>query len=269
MIFFPSKKNADERFIVILFYMSWIWTRASTWPLWLFPIWCVAVVLGLEILNTIAAYIPPLFFSPKSKIPVRGKPLERFVNTDYAYIWFNKLLSCLFSYHVLQFCALSGKISLTLDEFTILDVLICLPLCFIVYDLPYYLFHRALHLPSLYGLVHKHHHRQMAPSRANYDAINVHPFEMLVGEYLHLASIAFVAYLPFVRMHVISVIAFLGVGGILASLNHTRYPIHASLALYDVRAHDQHHVQPRCNYSQYSMFWDYAFSTFQKNPVMQ
>jgi sterol desaturase/sphingolipid hydroxylase (fatty acid hydroxylase superfamily) len=138
-------------------------------------------------------------------------------------------------------------------------------LCFIAYDLPYYLFHRCLHLPKMYGYVHKHHHRQMAPSRANYDAINVHPFEMVVGEYLHLGAIAFVSTF-LVPMHVYAIVLFLGIGGILASLNHTRYPVHAGLFLYDVRSHDQHHVQPRCNYSQYTMFWDIAFDTFQKHP---
>jgi hypothetical protein len=44
----------------------------------------------------------------------------------------------------------------------------------------------------VYRLVHKHHHRQHAPSRGNTDAVNVHPFEFVVGEYLHLAAVLLV-----------------------------------------------------------------------------
>lgn len=61
-----------------------------------------------------------------------------------------------------------------------------LPLLYVVYDLFYTVGHRALHHRSVYKYVHKHHHRQRAPSRGNVDAVNVHPFEFVSGEYNHL-----------------------------------------------------------------------------------
>jgi sterol desaturase/sphingolipid hydroxylase (fatty acid hydroxylase superfamily) len=47
----------------------------------------------------------------------------------------------------------------------VVETVCLLPLLYIAYDLFYSLFHRALHNRSVYRWVHKHHHRQMAPSR--------------------------------------------------------------------------------------------------------
>ena len=100
-----------------------------------------------------------------------------------------------------------------------------------------------------------HHHRQISPTRGNYDAINVHPFEFLVGEYNHL----FVVWL--VPCHAATILSFLIFGGVLASLNHTRLDLQIP-GFYDVRNHDVHHRWPRSNYGQYTMFWDRVFGWY-------
>jgi sterol desaturase/sphingolipid hydroxylase (fatty acid hydroxylase superfamily) len=235
--------------------------------------WAVLVIGALELLNWLALEVPPrLFFAgkhPLQPIPVRGKPLEHFELLDYIFIWFNKGVTVLFTMQTLDFClANAGKRVLwELGQLGLLNSVGVLVAFFVVYDFFYNLFHRGLHHPSIYGLVHKHHHRQMAPSRANYDAINVHPFEMVVGEYLHIVSIVLVSFV--VPVHMAAVLGFLVIGGLLASLNHTRYPLHCDPLLFDVRYHDQHHVQPRCNYSQYTVLWDKVFGTFQLHPSMR
>ena len=120
---------------------------------------------------------------------------------------------------------------------------------------------------SIYKLVHKHHHRQHAPSRGNTDAINVHPFEFIVGEYLHLVAVALTGY-GLQRafggtLHVAAVLAFIVAGGVCASLNHTRLDVRlAGGALYEVRAHDVHHRMPKKNFGQYTMAWDRLLGTF-------
>ena len=53
-----------------------------------------------------------------------------------------------------------------------------------------------------------------------------------------------------------TVLVFIVVGGILASLNHTRYDIRVPPGVYDVRVHDVHHRMPKSNYGQYLMLWD-------------
>ena len=127
---------------------------------------------------------------------------------------------------------------------------------FVSYDFVYNLFHRFLHLRSVYSLVHKHHHRQMAPTRGNVDAINVHPFEFVCGEYLHLVC----AYL--IPCHVLTVLAFVVCGGVLASLNHTRYNVRLPFGVYRVEWHDVHHRLPQSNYSQYTVLWDLIFKSY-------
>ena len=60
-----------------------------------------------------------------------------------------------------------------LEQISVRNTLLPLPLFFIVYDAFYAPFHRALHHRSIYAYVHKHHHRQVVPTRGNTDAINV------------------------------------------------------------------------------------------------
>jgi sterol desaturase/sphingolipid hydroxylase (fatty acid hydroxylase superfamily) len=128
-----------------------------------------------------------------------------------------------------------------------------------VYDFFYHLFHRALHLRSVYKYIHKHHHMQHAPSRGNVDAVNVHPFEFVCGEYNHLLAIFLVP------CHVVTAALFVVLGGVIASLNHTRYSV-SFFNIFDVKFHDQHHVVPTVNYGQYLMLWDHLFGTYQEYP---
>jgi sterol desaturase/sphingolipid hydroxylase (fatty acid hydroxylase superfamily) len=94
----------------------------------------------------------------------------------------------------------------------------------------YTLFHRALHHRAVYACVHKHHHKQKAPSRGNLDAINVHPLEFICGEYLHLACVYAVP------CHAYAAAVFLAAGGVFASLNHTRFDVNfLTAAVYNVK----------------------------------
>jgi sterol desaturase/sphingolipid hydroxylase (fatty acid hydroxylase superfamily) len=65
------------------------------------------------------------------------------------------------------------------------------------------------------------------------------------------------------KLHLAAVAVFIIMGGILASLNHTRYDFRATLLGWEVRYHDIHHARNvRTNYSQYTMLWDRVFGTF-------
>ena len=148
---------------------------------------------------------------------------------------------------------------------------IALPAFFIVYDFFYAPFHRALHHSSVYKFVHKHHHRQVVPTRGNTDAINVHPFEFITGEYNHILAIWLVSRFV-VPVHAITCVLFLVVGGTLATLNHTRLDCiflripFTNVPIFAVRAHDTHHAIPNTNYGQYIMLWDWAMGTFRLHP---
>ncbi len=227
--------------------------KYEKWSVWFIPGFCGVIMLGLDILSKI---IPFIFGSVGAKmIPIKGKHLDEFSSQDNAFIFINKLLTIVFVYSLIIVCNEVPTIKWKHDELSIYNTLVALIGFYIVYDFFYMTFHRILHWRSLYSLIHKHHHRQKAPSRGNLDAINVHPFEFLVGEYLHLLAI----YL--IPCHIYTVVFFILAGGILASLNHTRYDISIPY-IYDVSVHDVHHRLPESNYGQYTMFWDRAFGTY-------
>ena len=160
----------------------------------------------------------------------------------------------------------SPRVLWRVDELGLLNTVGSVLAFFVVYDLFYSWFHRILHHKLLYRHIHKHHHRQMAPSRGTQDAINEHPIEYLVGEYLHLLAVYLATRLW--PVHVAAVGLFITAAAVLASFNHERYAIADPLGLYDARYHDQHHVQPRCNYGSYIMLWDHVFGTFVPSPPL-
>lgn len=238
----------------------------STWPLWFTLTYVVAVYLGLEI---VAQGVIPLFSVwGWGSIAKKGKHLDNLEFMDNLYININKILTLVFTYHAIQVTYYNPAISWKLEEITIFNTVGSLVAFYIFYDFFYMNFHKLLHVRSLYSYVHKHHHRQKAPTRGNYDAINVHPFEFVVGEYLHLLAIYVIP------SHVVTVVIFILFAAIFASLNHTRIDVNI-FNIYSVAVHDIHHGQCiTCNYGQYIMLWDKVFGTFKhpssfdnKNPL--
>jgi sterol desaturase/sphingolipid hydroxylase (fatty acid hydroxylase superfamily) len=240
------------------------WTDAAVWEWYHFALFAGIITAGWELMSYLVSNVPEAV-PGMEKIKVRGKHLDRFENVDMAYIAFNRCVSILFVYHMVQFVAGggrgSGHIEWDMNKLTAGNTVAPLFALYLVYDFFYCFFHMALHQRSIYAYVHKHHHRQKAPSRGNSDAINVHPFEFITGEYLHLLSVWIVP------CHVVTVAVFVALGGILASLNHTRFDIKLPWgSIYSVKFHDHHHVVPNTNYSQYTMFWDHVAGSFRDHP---
>jgi sterol desaturase/sphingolipid hydroxylase (fatty acid hydroxylase superfamily) len=223
----------------------------STWPAWFIASYCVGIFLGLEGLGLIV----PLIFGGSESIPVKGKHLDVLSFQDNLFITINKCLTLVFVYHTIQVSYYTSSIKWQYADASILNTFGSLAAFYVVYDFFYANFHRILHFRSLYGFIHKHHHRQKAPSRGNLDAINVHPFEFIVGEYFHLLTI----YL--IPCHVYAVAVFVLLAGIFASLNHTRFDVNIPF-LFSVKTHDVHHRLPESNYSQYTPLWDKIMGSF-------
>lgn len=233
---------------------SWLIYDYRTWEAWHFVAWTLVILTGMHILTVL---IPALFEGRTGKIEVRGKHLDVLEPIDQACILFNKLMTAVFVYHCIHVTCRLDTVEWRFDRehLTLLNTLGSLLAFYVVYDFFYTLFHRLLHVRSLYGFVHKHHHKQKAPTRGNLDAINVHPFEFVCGEYLHLLTI----YL--VPCHVVTAVVFVLAGGIFASLNHTRFDV-VIPGVYTVKNHDVHHRLPESNYGQYIMLWDHIFGSY-------
>eukprot|EP00051_Salpingoeca_urceolata_P030725 m.493012 g.493012 ORF g.493012 m.493012 type:complete len:264 (-) comp35140_c0_seq1:67-858(-) len=236
----------------------------SQWAPWHYVAWTATIIAALELLAHLVLFSGPVFGA--AEISVRGKPLERLAPLDLTFIVFNKLSSAVFTYHLLQFASNSSQVAWAPHDATVLNTLGAFVSLFVVYDFFYTLFHKSLHLRGIYKHIHKHHHRQTAPSRGNVDAVNVHPFEFLTGEYNHLFALFLVTRVTVV--HFYAVLAFIVVGGVLASLNHTRYDFKFPLfpSVYQVKFHDVHHWYPDANFGQYTMLWDHVFSWFKPYP---
>jgi len=228
---------------------SWTWGQRLGWVGFVWG--------GLEVVSYLLDKIPPLF-KPK-QIQMRGKHLDTPGIWDWGFVTFNKFSTTFFAYHSVRYCWYSPHISWDLRSLNLWNTLGSIIVLYGVYDFFYHCFHRLLHLRSLYWLIHKHHHNQHAPTRGNWDAVNVHPIEFLVGEYLHILA------LSFVPTHVVTAVVFVMGGGIIASLNHTRHDF-GFMGIWEVSAHDQHHVKPDCNYSQYTTVWDRILATYIPHP---
>ncbi|CAM9944798.1 unnamed protein product [Discosporangium mesarthrocarpum] len=239
--------------------------NAKTWNWWHYVAWTGLILLGLEIVAALVHVVGRM--SGAKSILVRGRHLDTLEPLDVTFISFNRLTTALFTYHCITYAwnAPDGaRLGWTLSELNLWSGLGACLAMFVVYDLFYTVFHRVLHLRSLYKYVHKHHHRQKAPSRGNADAVNVHPFEFISGEYNHLLALHLVSVYV-MPVHVASAAFFVVVGGFLASLNHTRFDLRIP-GIYQVRYHDVHHWYPESNYGQYTVLWDWIMGSFKPYP---
>lgn len=210
--------------------------NAETWQWYHYPLWLAVILLGLEIVASLVHVLGRR--TGAQIIRSRGKHLDNFEPLDNLFVAFNRFSTAVFTYHAIQYLWYAsywnrgsgsgsgggGRVSWDLSGLRVASGVGAFVALYVVYDLFYTVFHRALHLRGVYRFVHKHHHRQKAPSRGNADAVNVHPFEFLCGEYNHLLAIHLVSkYIT--EVHVVAAAAFVVSGGFLASLNHTRFDV--------------------------------------------
>ena len=97
------------------------------------------------------------------------------------------------------------------------------------------------------------------------DAVNVHPVEFLLGEYLHIWAIFVYCHLFGMEMHTLALPILFVLAAILTGLNHTRFDCKVQIlgvTFYDSKWHDVHHRIPQSNYGQYTNFWDIVFGSF-------
>ena len=238
-----------------------------------------AILVSLEILNVWIQFTGRNGWiigmrNVENGIPVRGKHLDELSLKDYLFISLNKAATPPFVYFLMKFMYFEESAVWSVEGMKWDNILLPLPFLFIIYDFFYTILHWALHIKAIYGYIHKHHHHQKAPSRANVDAVNVHPIEFFLGEYNHLFAVFLWCRYFGMELHVAAVLIFLTLGGSMASLNHTRFDVVLSfpftssskvssgITIYDTKAHDVHHRIPQSNYGQYIMFWDWIFGTY-------
>ena len=201
------------------------------------------------------------------EIPVRGKHLDDLESIDVLYITLNKIATVPFVYLLMKYMSHEENVTWSLQSISLKNTFFVIPPFFIVYDFFYTILHWALHIQAVYGYIHKHHHRQKAPSRATVDAVNVHPVEFFLGEYNHIFALFLLCKVFAIEMHILTLPVIFIISAILAALNHTRFDCKVEImgiTLYDSKWHDVHHRIPQSNYGQYTNFWDHVFGSFRK-----
>ncbi|KAK3238255.1 hypothetical protein CYMTET_12433 [Cymbomonas tetramitiformis] len=212
-----------------------------------------AILAGMELMSASVHVL----FGGFSAIPIRAAHLDAFDFKDMYFIFLNKICTVPFMYHYNSICLDSAVLKMEPKDLTFANSVGGFIALFLVYDFIYALYHRFLHVRGVYSLVHKHHHRQHSPTRGNPDGVNVHPLEFLLGEYNFLLAV----YL--VKPHAYAAMAFIVIGGVMASLNHTRTDFCIPY-VYDVKAHDVHHRIPQSNYGQFISVWDRCMGSFRE-----
>ena len=156
---------------------QWLIYDYTTWEPWHFVAWTLAILTGMHILTVL---IPAIFEGRASLIEIRGKHLDSLAPIDRAAIFFNKLMTSLFVYHCIHVVYRLPSVEWRFDRqhLSLLNTLGSLLAFYVVYDFFYTIFHKVLHFPSLYRFVHKHHHKQKAPSRGNVSTIYFLGFEL-------------------------------------------------------------------------------------------
>jgi sterol desaturase/sphingolipid hydroxylase (fatty acid hydroxylase superfamily) len=122
-------------------------------------------------------------------LPTRepGAPPVRYVSLDtrsIVYLTLNAFNEYAFVMRLTHYLWQGGHQQLLkwkLTEMTLGNTIIALGIMFVFMDMLYAPLHHMLHLPALYPLIHKHHHRQHYPTRGYLDAGNEHPIEHMIG----------------------------------------------------------------------------------------
>ena len=202
-------------------------------------------------------------------LPTRRNPNQpvRYVSLDRKstiFLFLNAIHEWIFVQRLCHYIWYSPNVPLEMDRIGLVNTLGALGVMFIMLDFFYAPCHHILHMPWLYPLIHKHHHRQHFPTRGYLDAGNEHPVEHFVGCGSIWGAVWTAVHL--VGAHGIALFVFFNMHAALAMLNHSPYhvqiPLIPGMIQYRVAHHEMHHRKFTINYAQYCMWYDHLMHTF-------
>ena len=227
---------------------------------------CIRVAITFY--DHLVVFVLECFFRDKL-LPTRttGKPV-RYVSLDrksVVFLTINAFHEWIFVQRLCHFIWYSPDVSIKGEDIGIVNTLGALYVMFIVNDICYAPCHHIMHMPFLYPLIHKHHHRQHFPTRGYLDAGNEHPIEHLIGVLSTWGAVLAAVYGP-TGAHGGTIFLFFNIHAALAMLNHSPYninfPVIPGVMEYSVANHEMHHRKFTINYAQYCMWYDHTMNTF-------
>jgi len=222
----------------------------------LFAVLTLGVVhFGQSAIDFVFIFLDKFVSSRIPALPIVDADLDA---KSLLYVRWNRWQTVPYALATAYYVSMSDNIYHDVADATFLNTVAINILWFLMYDAFYYWFHRFLHVRAVYPYVHKHHHKNVSPFRGNIDAINTHPFEYIVGMYLHLIVMLYGPKHSIYGLYIFTVLS-----GIAASINHTRFNI-AIPPMFHIKDHDSHHRHFTVCYGQYVMFFDHLFGTYTK-----
>lgn len=252
----------------VLYYLYNNPTYLNPWNLPNVKLWLsgfVAIRLGVTFYDHLVVLIVEKCFRSKV-LPTRepGAPPVRYVSLDtrsLVYLSLNSFNEYAFVMRLTHYLWQGGHkevLPWNFSQITAGNTIIALGIMFISMDMLYAPLHHFLHLPTMYPLIHKHHHRQHFPTRGYLDAGNEHPIEHMIGvmctwfavcmseiflptclmwfervrDYGIIAVFENWDILPWTRgggVHALTVLIFFQFHAALACLNHSPYNVNFSL----------------------------------------
>jgi len=228
------------------------------------------VVGGILIRGAIAFYdhlvVAIIEWCSAELLPTRttGKAV-RYVSLDVKSFFFlsiNSVHEWIFVQRLCHYIWYSPDVSKDFSEVGAVNTIVSLYVMFVVLDVIYAPCHHILHMPKLYPLIHKHHHRQHFPTRGYLDAGNEHPVEHVIGVSCTWAAVITAVHTT--GAHATTIFIFFNIHAALAMLNHSPYNVEWNVLglKYSVGNHEMHHRMFTVNYAQYCMWYDYVAGTF-------
>eukprot|EP00531_Pseudo-nitzschia_arenysensis_P002899 CAMPEP_0116132024 /NCGR_PEP_ID=MMETSP0329-20121206/9327_1 /TAXON_ID=697910 /ORGANISM="Pseudo-nitzschia arenysensis, Strain B593" /LENGTH=288 /DNA_ID=CAMNT_0003626511 /DNA_START=227 /DNA_END=1096 /DNA_ORIENTATION=- len=228
----------------------------------------LVIRLAINFYDHLVVFAVDSLFS-QNYLPTRTqeKPV-RYVGLDtksVVFLTINAVHEWIFVQRLCHYIWFSPEVSLQPEDIGVVNTVGALWIMFLVLDTCYAPLHHILHMPKIYPLIHKHHHRQHFPVRGYLDAGNEHPIEHVIGVMCTWAAVTAAVYVT--QAHAVVIFLFFNIHAALAMLNHSPYDVEFDIIpfgilKYSVANHEMHHRKFTVNYAQYSMAYDHLMKTF-------
>jgi len=237
---------------------SYILDPVNTWTLGQMAMFPVIFVVPAEFLALIVDLILWACGMGLPLLPLNRYPTMGF--KDNLFVYGNRCITLPFvSFLIVRVIQNSKAIVWDMDQMTFMNTVVATVLVFSLSDLVYYTGHRIVHyVPFLYGVIHKHHHKESHPRRGWYDTCNAHPLDFFYTGF-STCPISCIWLFPAGTVHIVAIAIAMHAVMFVGALGHSRIDI--NIGVFNSRFHAGHHALTYCNYAQNIELWDRIFGT--------
>lgn len=201
-----------------------------------------------------------------SKIKIQqGFPQTKILFQEILYSTLTLLIYCAVSWCVFEWQKSDiTRIYLDIETYGYLYFVLSILLMIFVHDTYFYWTHRLMHLPKLFELIHKTHHRSHNPTP--WTAFSFHPLEAIISVGIIPIIVFLIPCHPFALFSFLSAMTFVNVIGHLGYETFPKRITTHKLGKWQNTStnHNIHHQRSKYNFGLYFTFWDRVMNTYFK-----